>query len=319
MKIIRKIPDVWQLGRDGLTQSLLSSFLECRKKAELAYKKGYSSSNISNSLVFGSLFHECLDRCYNYMKQGIKEINYENVVNNVLKDHKDQHEGVWTPEHEENHILNEGYIKILLPEYFKRYWKEDSKKEWLAIEKEFRVQYQSEVYLRGKYDRISKSKDGTLTLWDTKTKSRFDPNFQDGLSFNLQAMFYRYAYWKETKQFISNFVFDLVKRPALRKGAMETMKAFMERVKNDVDDDYFQRISVMVTEDEFKQWIGTEFKYMVDGLWQWAIHGPTFKNPTACETRYGVCQFIRTCGLGNFDGLVKREKVFSELTNGGTQ
>lgn len=317
MKFQIKKKEFWTLNM-GITQSLLSSYLECRQKANLAYKEGWSSTQVSNPLVFGTLFHECLDRSYKFMRHDGKfsGINWDNMVDNVLKDYKEkfvEDGGIWTPENEENHILNEGYIKILLPEYFKRYWKDDSKKEWLAIEKEFKVQYQDGVYLRGKYDRIAQEKED-IVIYDTKTKGRLDPNFQDGATFNLQMMFYVYAYWKETGKLAKRFVFDIVKRPGLRKGAMETLQHFMERVKGDVGPDYFQRIPIAILEDEFQYWVGYEFKHMMDSVWQWAIHGPTYRNPTACETRYGICSMLKICGLKDFTGLYKRKKPFMELT-----
>jgi hypothetical protein len=297
---------------------LLTTWLECREKANLAYKKGYSSQVVSNSLTFGSQFHACLDKCYTYMQQGIKEINYLNIAKNVQKEYKDEvcKDRTWTVEDEENQALNEGYLSILLPAYMKKYWNRDKVKNWIAIEKEFDNKLGGDpfIHFRGKFDRIAEYENGEKWIYETKTTSRIDPADFDRLSFDFQHMFYLLNDYLSTKKLANGVVRDIIQKPALRKGKDETLKHFMDRVKGDVDETYFQRIQTTVSQKEFRYWYQNEFHFLINEFHAWAVGTfPNYRNPTACMSKYGACRFIKLCGLGSDEGLFKRKKVFMEL------
>jgi hypothetical protein len=303
----------YSFAQHGLTSSFLNEFLACKKRAELSYLQGWTSVSFSNPIVFGSLFHECLDRVYSSFKLGIKleAINIKNTIENVLHTYKLK-ENIWTPEKEENHILNEGYLKILLPAYLKKYAKRDQMYKWALIEEQFNNVYQG-VRLRGKFDRVAVNKSGETWLFETKTKGRIDPEIQTRLSFDPQVMIYLLNYELQYKIKPVGFIYDIICRPALRKGKSETLKHFMDRVKGDVDDSYFFRIQQRLDEKEYTEW-KREFNLMLQDFKVW-IHEKKshYRNPAACETRFGNCKFLKVCGGNDFIGLEKRKEVMPEL------
>ena len=309
LKIKSSLP-LWKL-EDGITQSMLGEFLSCRRKATLSYKKGLSSQYTSNAITFGSLFHAALEQIY----QTDAIVVYDKLIDSLLKDYKKEvsKERIWTFEDEENQVLNEGYLKILIPAYIDHYRKIDNNKTWFYIEKEFKNKWVSNIVLRGKYDRICRS-NGEIWIYDTKTKSRIDPEIQNRLSFDLQIMFYMLNYSLEFDKTPVGFVYDQIKRPALRKGSQETMKKFMQRVEASIDDSYFQRIRVPIGRGELVRWIENEFTPMIEDFVNWATgKSVDYRNPSACETRYGNCKFLRWCGTADKTGLYRKKKIFSEL------
>lgn len=301
-----KLPpkDLWKL-EDGITQSLLGTWLSCKQKAHLSYQKGWTSSQVSNAITFGSLFHEALEHYYKTGKYNIEKL--------LIKQKKEvESERIWTISDEENKVLNEGYLKILIPAYIEHYKKIDAGKKWVLVEEEFKNKWNGLLF-RGKYDRVCHF-NNEAWIFDTKTKSRIDPEIQSKLEFDLQIMFYHLNYWLTFKKVPNGFVYDQIRRPALRKGSKETMKRFMDRVKNDVDESYFQRVRMPMNKEILTHWVVNEFTPMIVEFKRWALRAsPTYKNPSACETRYGTCQFIRGCGTKDFNGLYKKKKVFSEL------
>jgi len=314
MKFTKQInKPLWSIS-DGCTQSILASFLECRKKAELAYKKGWESAQASSALAFGTQFHDCLDRVYHYFSQGIKELNYRNIIDNVQEDYKMRRmeDHLWTVDEAQNHELHRGFLETLLPAYLKKYEKEDRKKKWIAVETEFNNEYNS-IKLKGKYDRIAEL-NGEKWIYETKTKSRIDPNIELKLGFDLQNLFYLVNDWLTTKTFAKGVVYDIIQKPALRQGKAETLGHFIDRVRGDIDDSYFLRIRVPVSEEKITYWMTHDLVTILNDFKGWAEGlTPSYKNPTQCESRFGLCKFIKVCALKDFQGLQKKTKIFSEL------
>ena len=299
--------ELWSLS-DGITQGFIAQWLACKESARLAYKEGWSSTQTSNSLTFGTLMHNCLEDWYKAKKYDILTVldNYKHEITN---------ERLWTPEDEQMLQLNQGYLEALLPAYFKLYENKDVKRKYLAVEREFQNQWTGNIYLRGKIDIVYET-NGEVWIMDHKTKYSFDDQMETKLSFDLQGMFYILNYWLETGVLVKGFVQNMIQRPRLRQGKDETLKHFIERVKGDVDESYFKRIQVTITKEEFDAWY-VEFKAIMDEICGWAAGLlPNYKNPSACETKYGACRFLKVCGLKDFVGLYKRKQVYPEL-NGG--
>lgn len=306
----------YSFERNGVTSSLLQEFLACKERARLSYVEGWSSSQQSNALTFGSHIHSILEEIYKEFKLGVKleQIKINRVVDKVLQHFRQNFTGIWSTQNAEDHLLNEGYLKILIPEYLKIYYKRDQKYTLNIVEEEFNNVYEKDVLLRGKWDRIITNKAGETWVLDIKSKSRIDPEIQTRLSFDPQMMMYILNYQLKFKIRPAGFIYDIVLRPALRKGKNENLKHFMDRVKSDVDETYFKRIQMRLDGEEFIRW-KTEFSKMISEFRSWIkSRMPTYRNPAACETRYGNCQFLKVCGLGDYVGLRRRERPMMELS-----
>lgn len=321
----------WTLATHGVSQGMLNTFLECKRKVQLNYVEGWQSQSTSNAIIFGQLFHSALESLYKHMKIG-GDINgpdfVRNVAKGVLLNYKNEVilERVWTVEDEQEHLINSGYLFILLPEYVNQYWKKDSKHEWLIVEDAFQNNFyrfdkdpitmpnrDSEITLKGRYDQVYRNANGEIWLKEVKTKSRFDPSIQDKLPFDLQGMFYLLNYRLEFNVMPIGFVYDMIQRPALRKGKNENLKHFMDRVQSDVDGTYFKRIRMRITEQELDTWVKTDFTPILQDFVAWAEgKTPTHRNPASCETRYGTCKYLRVCGLRDYTGLAKKHHSLLE-------
>lgn len=303
----------YRFEEHGLTSSFLQEFLACKRRAELSYRQGWSSSQTSNAMTFGSLFHNCLENIYKALRLGIEleKIDLMETVDKVLFQHKKKAK-LWSPELEQDHVLNEGYLKILIPAYMKKYGQRDQKLKWALVEDQFANQYNG-VLLRGKFDRVAVNKAGETWIFETKTKSRIDPEIQTRLSFDPQVMIYILNYELKTKIRPVGFVYDCIQKPGLRKGKAETLKHFIDRVKGDVDDSYFFRIQQRLDQKEFDEW-KNEFGVMLEEFKLW-INGKisSIRNPASCETRFGNCKFLKVCGVGDYIGLEKRKYPMPEL------
>lgn len=306
MEFLRKKKAFWQPS-DGITQSFIGEWLACRQRANLGYRQGWSSVTTSNALTFGTLFHACLE--IHYLGKSVD-------IQTVLSDYKKEITGerLWTTEDEETLMLNQGYLEVLLPAYLKQYEKKDKGTKYLAVEKEFRNKWNGRMDLRGKMDIVFQNNANEIWVMDHKTAYSLEGNKEDRLSFDLQGMFYILNWWLEKNVLPTGFIQNIIQRPRLRKGKDETLKHFIDRVRADVDSTYFKRIQMTITKQEFEFWFEKEFKPIMDDIAGWAADLlPNYRNPSACETKYGSCRFSRVCGLKDFNGLYQRKRVFQEL------
>lgn len=323
-KIKKVIPVLWDLERDGVSQSFLMEFLSCRQKAHYAYREGWSSVGTSNAITFGSLFHGCLESIYRHLRAG-KEANSPEYITNIItseltKFKEDtEKERIWTLEDTENHMINEGYLRIILPKYVNRWYNTDKESKWLLVEDEFNQLINIDdfsIRMRGKFDRVARNKNKEIWVYETKTKSIIDPSIQDRLSFDPQVMIYTFNYETQYKAMPTGFVYDMIKRPGLRKGSQETMQKFMERVKKAVDEDYLFRIRMPIDLKQYTFWKEKELKPMLQEFTAWAKGTlPTYRNPASCDTRYGTCRMVRLCGMKDSSGLYQRKILFPELND----
>jgi len=314
MKLAIKKKPFWNI-LDGVTQSMLTSYLSCRQKAHWSYKRGLDTEKTSNAILFGTHFHEIADQVYRWKRKGKKVGNYTSLIESYMRQYKkdDMGKKMWSSDDITQHIINEGFLKSIIPKYFKKYEKKDANKKWLALEEEYDTHWRG-VRIRGKYDRVARHKDGTVWLYDSKTKYRIDPDIQNRLGFDFQMFMYMVSWWVQKKEMPVGFVYDIVQRPNLRLKKTESVKQFITRVDKAVDDSYFYRITMSFTPEEIKQWAKKQFTPVIDEFHAWATgHLPTYKNVSSCEDRYGSCKFINLCGLEKKEGLIKKTKIFSEL------
>lgn len=314
-----KAPSFFNL-KDGVTQSMLMEFAACRKRAKLSYLEGWTSEYTSNAITFGSMFHACLEYLYNRAAFFIDDKRIQEYIVAAIKYVSRQYraeielERHWTIEDEEALNLNAAYLHILLPKYFKLYWKKDREHKVLKNESLFKNTFQNRIRFTGKFDRVLLNKHKEVWLYETKTKSRIDPQIQDRLSFDFQSNFYILNLLLEMGVFAKGFVYDIIRRPEHRIGQKESLQAFIKRVKGAVTSEYFQRVRVERTRDEFDSWVRNDLQPLVDEFLDWYKGEiPTYRNASACETRYGACKFLKVCGLNSYHGLFKRKHLFPEL------
>src|SRR5215471_8153229 len=144
-------PSFYDPERDGVTFTLLRTFKSCREKVRLVLN-GWTSTQNSFGLTFGSLAHGVLQRMYNDVRTG----ELEGVPNDtyVVKKCREV-EDIWKEENplaDDESLQNMEFSMILLealmPIYFK-YWRKDFKLLWERVEQEFKIPIELEHPIPG--------------------------------------------------------------------------------------------------------------------------------------------------------------------------
>ncbi len=232
---------------DGITNSLLSNWGGCRERARLSLH-GWTKRGSSFALTYGDLTHWLLQHVYEDHRMGrIMLINGE-LSPVYVKAKIATLLAIWK---KENPIVPEGLLEMVeltmllnesvMPFYF-RHWKKDfTKIEWVGLESEFKIPFEVtrngityKTFLRGKRDGVFRE-GGRLGLFETKSKSRIDEGtLVDLLPFESQVNLYLIALQEEFGEIPRKVIYNVIRRPALRRGKKETLKQFADRLIHDI-------------------------------------------------------------------------------------
>ena len=311
----------YDILKHGLTQSLLSTFMECRQKAKLSLDS-WARKTTSPSLQFGTMTHNILEQMYSGERSeppSKKEIEkaIDKQINNWFKD-----QGVKSNENDSQQLEVHGAkLSALLPEYFRFWAKQDFQQtKWVGLEQEFEFKipiFAYQIPLRGKVDGIYKvGKD--LYLFETKTKGQIDPDAIESLLYSdLQTSIYSLAIFHLYGKYPQGVRYNIIRNPGSKPHKDETLQEYTQRLSQEVKKDpkhYFVRYRVYQPEKDLKGF-EEELKEIVKDFVNW-LHGalPTYKNRQACIGRYGACSMMPICYRNDYSNHYKKERIFTELS-----
>ena len=317
--------DRYEFARDGITQSLMGSFMACRVLCKWKLQR-WTTTKIAGPMLYGNLFHAAQLHFYDNMtKTKAKEINpYDSVKFAERDQRKANKKMVWNSDDEQTFEIAVAMLEVMFPAYVYHYAKKDSKLKWIATEHEFDVPYRArsgaaQTTLRGKLDAMFETGKKKLWIRDTKTKSRIEEaTLIDLLTLDLQIGFYILAVELMMKRPVDGFLYDIVRRPELKLNAKETIGQFQKRIAADIKkrpEHYFKRLNMQLTAGdrarfqfdlnsvlwEFESWLKGDSNY------------PTYHRTSACMTRYGACRYLPLCARKDYTGFIQRDDLFAEL------
>ncbi len=313
--------ELYKLERDGVTSTLLQRFMKCRRAAEL-YLEGWVKLKTSDSLAFGTLFHDLLRKLYSHYREerpplGASKLaaQAEAITDPWLDEYiRRASRELAAPEQIEALERDAAIIHRMVDPYT-RFWEEDFRKaRWVSLESQFDVQHRG-FRLRGKRDGLYKKKDKSIWLLETKTKGRIDEEeLLLMLTMDFQCLFYMLATEIESGKRPVGVDYNVIRRPGheIREG--ESFAEFADRIRADIDkrpDHFFKRFEVAYDSSDFR-WFGRmlaqvlkEFKDWHDGLL------PTYPNLASCIGRWN-CSYLEACSSRSMTGYVQAG-IFREL------
>lgn len=310
--------------RDGITQSALLTWMECRERFRLQTVLGWATlARAGDAMTWGSIAHDCLER---YYRDGL--LDMEKDVFPAWRERANytmlSAEGIESWEQMEEELVR------VIPAYVE-YWKHtDSTMEWVELEGTFEFPIEVEclrgkvkVPLRGRRDGLYKI-GRKLWLFETKTKSRIDEGaIADTLERNFQLHLYCWITQQQRGQAPVGCTYNLIRRPSLRLKQKETIAQFGDRLSEHIESDdghYFKRMeyaldpSVLgrferdlktIVQDFLNWFYGTDEE---DGERQATL---LFGQP--CDGKFGPCPLLELCAHGKEELYRKRSQPFEEL------
>lgn len=297
------VPVDYSLDVQGLSQSLVLTFQECRRKF-LMQLNGYRASGKNKTYLFGNIMHGALDKCYN----SAKLIDFSVFEKEFRSQNADELIDVEEQQLERDFAIAE----TMLPIYFENYEDDLTKKKFEAVEEEFCVYFHG-VKLRGKKDGLF-TINGKRWLMEHKTKGRIqeDPIMLK-LSFDFQNLLYILADELEHKETIAGTLYNVIRNPQIKQGK-QTLEAFCQRVAADMRERpkfYFMRWEVPYTANDKKRF-AIELTQKLDDIKRALETNTCYKSENACVGLYS-CDFLSACAADSFANLTRSANIFPEL------
>jgi RecB family exonuclease len=327
------VPDTgrfWDIERDGLTAGFLENLL-CPERLRLRYVEGLESSRFKGAQHFGNVIHAALETGYTAFRDS-KDPGAAVFASGACIDADEaiararfREAGELTAIEAELEELY-GTAGVVLRHYWEAWHEEDfgGGREWVSLEEVFRIPFtfQSDacgevtIPLRGKIDGKYRAKNRRLWVKDTKTKGQIEvENIAQRLSMDLQTLLYSWATWRINGEMPAGVLYNVMRRPQLRRGKSETMQAFIQRVDSDVQkrpEFYFIRFEAPLPAEDLRRF-EKELTSLVRLAYAWSRGSYHFRYSPACENKWGPCEFLHLCGSGDMGRLRKREAPYPEL------
>lgn len=313
----------FDLLKDGLTQSQIQNYLKCKRYFFLSLVRGWSEARLSESLIFGILFHNWLEFVYKNLDQAI---DTKDAIEEVLEAYASENDAEdWPLDVRQEWEIIAAKLRAVAPAYWDWWAKEDAKFQWRELEEVFKIFVPVtlrtgkvvDVPLTGKRDgliQVSKK----LALFETKTKGRINiGGLSNTVSNDFQVNFYLWVL-RQQKLPTNQFVYNIIHNPSLRLGAKESIDEFQERISKDIAKnpaDYFIRMEKTVSDKQLDTFgeivmgLVTEIANFI--LIDKAQSEDRFTAP--CLGPYGQCELLGMCYHGDSAGLKRRDVVHPEL------
>lgn len=292
----------------GVSQGLLTTFMACRRKAEIQLQ-GWRKIRPGAALLFGVVGHAVLAEAFQTLKEPPTKDWLKARLRQAVKDTAAEFEGRLSADAVQNLENSAAILLVMLPYYFQKYKKDFGPASWVKIEDEFRVPFPGVSFeLYGYFDRV-KRVGGKLWLHETKTKSRVDEDYlMESLHFDFQLGYYLQALWLELKEVPAGVVYDILRNPGLEQKKSESFDDYLKRIEADVKkrpEFYFIRFEVKIGKKEVEEFaeqiriIGGEFEAWKRGELK------TFRNTTACKGLW-TCDFLPICSRDDYSGFFQK-------------
>ena len=295
----------WDIHRDGVSVSSMTTWLQCREQFRLKYVEGWEGGAYSFPIEFGQAFHflhECWVGGSKAWEKDLKEYRKLWIEEHPMS----------SPQAREQQEVAYAMVAAIWPHYA-QHNKADLKRKWLSAEARFDYTMSTNcgmIPFKGYMDGVYR--DRGIILHEMKTKSRVDVGqIEETLWLDLQVMTYLWILSKNhPKEQNFGVQYDVIRRPGTLPKKGESLTAYTKRLSKEVEKDkghYFVRVNLSVSREHLNQFYEKVLLPILDDMAQWA-HGaaPHYPTPDALVGRYGPCSMYQAIANHNFTGLRRK-------------
>ena len=255
---------------------------------------------------------------YHYFLWGKLVHAYANYVDMGVTEHEDIMKELEQGECAELAKTCDASLKALFLAHRFKYREEDEHYITLASEVKFKYDLTYDTSFVGRVDRIVEDKrTGKRYVWERKTASQTSTTFWKYIEMNPQTRGYPFAVERTLGLQVDGIIYDVLKKPALHKNALETEEALQERVAYAYlarPEEYLIRKVFPLTQeqiDSFEWWlmgVRSSLKEAMRSGW-WVPHHPPIWYPCPFER---ICPDNDVCISNSFVSR-PREEFHKEL------
>lgn len=297
---------IYDIRRDGITQSLLTNFMDCPVKG-LYSVEGWQQRSLLERVRFGNICHtvnECLYSSKFSADPSLRPDIVEqglNIAERELIKEGDSGEKV-----EKDLAKAEAVMK----QYILAYPEDFSGKMWVGSELLADTVWTG-YRLRGKLDGVYTDKHGGLWLLETKTKGRIPANLTQVLCRDFQNQFYLLLYENMTGRKINGVLYNIIRNPGSNPHKGESLLQYRNRLYNEVGANrphYFKRLELFYTEEDRELFRGELLDKLAEAEGIIKDTRSIYHRETSCWR----CDFLELCISGNTGPYIQKP-LFNEL------
>jgi hypothetical protein len=308
----------YDLRRDGVSQSLLGSWVHCKQAVRYALD-GWRSEETKDSLAYGGFVHSVLVRYHRAIMDGgvtakTSDALLLRLFDGCAKLWRAKHSDEMRPEQMELLIAK---ARGLWVPYCRQWPSDTDSKMWVSVEATFDVLWNG-VRLRGRKDgvRLRGKKRKSRWVWETKTAGQIRPEALElTLVFDFQNLFYVLAEQIGSGQPVAGVLRNIVRRPQHKQKAGESLAAFSDRIREEAEanpDHFFQRYEAPYSKKRVAQFeSGLDAKLKDFEAWLKGA-APHYPDEASCVGRYN-CDWLPACASGTMVGYRRDGRLFEEL------
>ena len=311
---------MWELSRDGITQSLLTDWLLCRERFRIkAFLGLIEDQGFDAKIEFGSM-------CHAGMEQIAKNGFHINRTANAIRDYSQRLMKRWPSDLDDIKFWMYAAIAVVRLHY--KYWQtQDSRFNWVDVEMKFRHDYTlpsgRTLPLRGMMDGVVERKDG-LWLLEHKCRGMIDETaIQDTMTKNFQITFYSQILrelFPDKK--VAGVIYDVIRRPygTIRQTKSESREQYgqrgIQRIEADPQD-HFYRWEVQLTEEDLDEARNTIFHPILEQFMDW-YEWVSVDWGTSPFREGNTIHYMRPFGMFDAHDWGNRGSYFDLMTTGQT-
>ncbi len=297
---------------EGVTQSLLSSFIDCRVRCKLQLEGWQMAGGTKESLFYGSLYHHLME----YLGKGV-------AAGDNGPEQYAIGTGWWGARTDEflarlPSDADSGTVQMaerciaqasgVWDGYLREYPADLKSDHWIELEGTFDAVWDG-YRLRGKRDGMTRDCKGDLWLFESKTRSQMSANAEATIAFDFQSLFYLTANQAELEARcetgrIVGVQYNVIRKPQHKVGVTENLVGYAKRIAADVakrPDHWFFRYEAKYSKKTLAEF-QRQLLEKLSAFDCWLQHhdgdpGPlnaTYRNEAACAKRWN-CQYISYC------------------------
>ena len=316
------IPKEFSLRTNGVTQTMIGTFDECRMKWLLSINKVKQVG--ASQTFFGSVVHDILEKFYKqkWTERTLKTKGEKSIISWIDEYFNEfgakRISGV-TKDYER---LTKIHVEVILTEYIKHYKQDFLEMRFEQVEGEFAVDFRG-VTLRGKKDGRYRDRKGHLWVVDHKTMGSIsESSMLLRLSFDLQMLMYILADEIEYGEEVYGCLYNVIRRPTTNPRKDESFNEYKDRLRLRVQTEHekdgrsywFKRYDIAYTKKDRSKflWEFSQVLFEMSDVLSFKL--PVRRKASSCEIPYR-CKYLEACATRSLNGYDIGGKLFPELSS----
>jgi len=306
------VPADFTLEKQGITQSLIATFLQCRQKFVYSINRMSSAKKIATT-NFGSIVHDGLAVLYS-----VKPHPVVSDIAGSLRVYRQENAKDLATLDAQQVERDFAVAEVMLAKYISYY-----KSDWTEMrdrqpenEINFVPLLDKEIVGRCKIDGRYRDKARKKWLIEHKTKGRIsEESLVKRLAFDPQNLFYLLADFRSTKEEAIGVLYNIIRNPQIKPKVNESLPDFCKRLTEDINtrpEFYFLRYEIPYTSSDKKRFENHLREIILDIERLTKGESAVYRNCYSCDSPY-PCEYLDACASNSFAGYFQREKIFSEL------